>query len=116
MAIAVSRNSTNVRNIPSRAPVPLLQEGAGDRRRWVSHVPRTLAVAALAVIALAAAAWDARLLERLDRVEILVLAGFGIAFAALTLACDGELRAALRRATAFRTAAAKSPGAKRAAT
>ena len=116
MAIGVSRNSTNVRNIASRAPAPQLQEAARIRRRWVSHVPRTLALAALVVIALVVAAWNAHLAERLDRVEILVLAGFAIGFAALTLACDVELRAVLRRAIAFRTAAAKSPAAKRAAT
>ena len=86
------------------------------RRRWVSHVPRTLALALAAVAAVALAAWDARLLERLEPAETLALALFAIAFAALTLACDTELRRALCASMRLRTAAAKSPGAKRAAT
>lgn len=87
-----------------------------DRRRWVSHIPRTLALAAAVAAAVAGAAWDARLAERLDGAELAVLAGFGVAFVALTLACDAELRAALRHAFAVRRAAPKSPAGKRVAT
>ena len=85
-----------------------------DRRRWVSNVPRTLAVAATLIVASAFAAWDSRLLDRLDPAEVAALAAFAALFAILTLACDAELRAAQR--LALRTAAARSPGAKRAAT
>jgi len=86
-----------------------------EHRRWISNVPRTLCVAAGLVVALACAAWDARLLDRLDAAEVAALAVFAVLFAALTFACDAELREALRRAVRS-TAGAKSPGGKRAAT
>jgi len=85
-----------------------------ERRRWVSNIPRTLAVATTFVLAVAYALWDSRLLDRLDAAEVAALAAFAALFVAFTIACDAELRGELRRA--FRSAAAKSPGAKRAAT
>ena len=84
------------------------------RRRWVSHVPRTVALAAAVVAAVGLGAWNANLLAHLDPLELATIALFAAGFAALTFACDAELRAALR--SAFRKAAAKSPGAKRVAT
>jgi len=86
-----------------------------ERRSWTTHIPRTVALAAAVVASVVAGAWNARLLERLEPAEIAVLVLFAASFVALTLACDAELRTALRRAISFRTAARKSPRAKRAA-
>ena len=86
------------------------------RRRFVSDIPRTLLVAGLLAALFAAAAGQSTLLERLDADEAFLLASFAAAFAALTCACDGELRASVRRALGVRSTAAKSPAAKRAAT
>jgi len=109
MAATLPRNSTNVRN-------DAVQPEAATRRRWVADVPRTLAVALALAAFVAAAAWDAGLIDRLDGVERAVIAAFGAVVVVLVLGCDAELRAALARSRAFRTTAAKSPGAKRAAT
>ena len=85
-------------------------------RRWVSDIPRTLAVAAAFAAFATLGAGESGLFDRLDALERGVLAGFGLLFVVLTLACDAELRAAIARAGSLRTRAAKSPGGKRAAT
>ena len=87
-----------------------------EPRRWVSDIPRTLALAAGTAAFAALGAWESGLFDRLDALERGILAGFGLLFVVLTLACDAELRAAIARAALLRTRAAKSPGGKRAAT
>ena len=84
-------------------------------RRWVSDIPRTLAVAAAVAAFAVLGAWESGLFDRLDPLERGILAGFGMFFVVLTLACDAELRAAIAQPSSLRTRVAKSPGGKRAA-
>lgn len=68
--------------------------------------------------ALAAIAWADGVFARLEDETLLALAAFATAFAIATYVLDGQVRAFMDRAVsrAFRTARAKSPAAKRAAT
>ena len=86
----------------------------------VTDAARTLRLALVFFGALALAGWGVDLFDRLGPVLTSALALFAAAFAMLTVACDRELRDYLRaigRAgrRRLRSAAAKSPGVKRAA-
>jgi pimeloyl-ACP methyl ester carboxylesterase len=93
------------------SPAPRLQEAA-----MKTDIPRTLALALGFFFVLALLGWRDGVFARLDAAELWALGAFAVGFAALTYACDPGVREALRAATRFRKAAAKSPAAKRAAT
>ena len=87
-------------------------------RHAVTDASRTLRLAFAFFGALAFAAWRLDLFARLGPGLTATLAAFAVAFAVLTLACDRELRDHLRalgRTGRLRSAGAKSPGVKRAA-
>ena len=91
-----------------------------NARHAVTDAARTLRLALVFFGALALAAWRIDLFERLGTGLTTGLVAFAVSFALLTVACDRELRQHLRAIGGagrrrLKSAAAKSPGVKRAA-